>query len=98
MNLVGFNGETVQVIGKVTLPIETHGVTIYSKMIIIDANSTYNVVLERPWLHHMKVIHSSYHQMITFSVFEKIEKIRNGQVYTRSCFVSTMKRKTYEDK
>lgn len=76
MNMVGFSGETSQVIGKVTLLVKTHGMTIYSKMMAINTNSTYNVILGRPWLHNMKVLPSTYHQMIKFSVDGKIEKIR----------------------
>lgn len=61
MDLVGFSGETTRVIWKVTLPMETHGVTIYSKMFVIDADSAYNVILGRPWLHDMKAVPSNYH-------------------------------------
>lgn len=51
MNVVGFSGETNRVIGKVIQPDKTHRVTVYSKMMVINANSAYNVILERPWLH-----------------------------------------------
>lgn len=47
MNLVGFSGETSRVVGKVTLPVETHGLIIYSKMMDIYADSAYNVILNK---------------------------------------------------
>lgn len=97
MNLVGFNGETDRVDGKVTMPIETHRVTIYLKMIVIDNDSTYNVILGIPWFHDMKACPYSYRQLIKFSICRRIEKIMSDQVYTRSCFVSAMKGKTYEN-
>lgn len=81
-----------------TIPVKIHRVTVYSKMIVIVADSTYNVILEIPWLHNMKTVHSSYHQMIKFHIRRKVEKIMSDQTYSHSCFVSAMKGKTYEDK
>lgn len=83
MNLVGFSGDTSQVIRKVTLLVETHKEAIYSKMVVIDVGSTYNVILDKPWLHDMKVVPFSYHRTIKFLVCGKIEKIKNDQVYAR---------------
>lgn len=40
MSLVGFSGETSRVIEKVTLPVETHAMAIYMKIMVIDAKST----------------------------------------------------------
>lgn len=64
INLVGFSGEISLIIRKVTLLVETHEVSIYSIKMVIDANSAFNVILVRPWLHDMYAILPSYHQMI----------------------------------
>lgn len=71
MNFVGFSRETSLIVEKVTLPVETQRVVIYSKMMVIDANSAFNVILGKPWLHEMKAVPSSYPQMIKFLVCRK---------------------------
>lgn len=66
MNMVRFNGEISVVLKKVVLPLITHEVTFFSIMLVIDAPSTYNAIMGRPWLHTMKVIPSTLHQKSDF--------------------------------
>lgn len=66
MNLVGFSGVMSSVVRKVVMSVETKGVTIYSTVMVANANLAYNAILEGPWLHKMKVIPSTYHHMVKF--------------------------------
>lgn len=53
MNLVGFSDETSRVTRRMTLSVETHRITIYSKLMVIDYDLAYNVIIGRPQLHEM---------------------------------------------
>ncbi|XP_021754941.1 uncharacterized protein LOC110720247 [Chenopodium quinoa] len=64
--LVGFNGETKKTIGEITLPTYAKGINLQVMFLVIDTLSSYNIILGRPWIHEMKAILSTYHQIIKF--------------------------------
>ncbi|KAJ9541697.1 hypothetical protein OSB04_028203, partial [Centaurea solstitialis] len=64
--LVGFNGDTTNTIGEITLPVFTKGINKPTKFNVIDRQSAYNAILGRPWIHDMKAVPSTYHQKIKF--------------------------------
>lgn len=49
--MVGFNGEMSPMIEKIVLPIETKGVIVYTMLMVVNADFTYNAVIGIPWLH-----------------------------------------------
>ncbi|XP_074373739.1 uncharacterized protein LOC141714097 [Apium graveolens] len=60
--LVGFSGETKRTLGEITLPTYAQGVNLLEKFCIIDVDSSYNIIMGRPWIHNLKVVPSTYHQ------------------------------------
>ncbi|XP_074300357.1 uncharacterized protein LOC141631607 [Silene latifolia] len=64
--LVGFSGETANSLGEIVIPTYVGGVNKQVRYLVIDGPSTYNVILERPWLHLMKAVPSTYHHYIKF--------------------------------
>ncbi|XP_074300534.1 uncharacterized protein LOC141631812 [Silene latifolia] len=52
--LVGFSGETAHSVGEITIPTYIEGVNKLVRYLVIEAPTTYNVILGRPWLHRMK--------------------------------------------
>lgn len=92
MNLVSLNRKTRWVIRIVTILVKPLDVAVYRKMMVLDAELTYNAILE------IKAIHSTYHKMIKFLVRGWIEKLCSDQVYAWSRLVTTMKEKNYGDK
>ena len=91
MTLIGFSGEHKATIGEITLPVYTEGVNLHTKFQIIDAPSAYNVILGRPWIHELKAVPSTYHQVIRFPTPWGIRQIRGEQIASRDCYRSAFK-------
>ena len=51
--LIGFSGEVKQTAGEVTLPVYAEGINMSTKFLVVDCKSSYNMILERPWIHDM---------------------------------------------
>ncbi|KAL6340327.1 hypothetical protein AAG906_040764 [Vitis piasezkii] len=61
--LFGFNEATITFLGDVVLSIQADLVTLSMQFSMVDDLSSYNAIIGRAWLHKMKVISSTYHQM-----------------------------------
>ncbi|XP_074342010.1 uncharacterized protein LOC141679407 [Apium graveolens] len=59
--LVGFSGETKRILGEITLPTYAQRVNLLEKFCIVEVDSTYNIIMESPWIHNLKVIPSTYY-------------------------------------
>ena len=64
--LVGFSGEQKFTIGDITLPAYTGRVSLNVTFAVLDCPSAYNVILGRPWIHKMRAVPTTYHQVIRF--------------------------------
>lgn len=53
MNLAGFNGEPSAVIEKLLMSISTGFYFVYSTMMVVDTDSTYNAIFGSLWLNEM---------------------------------------------
>ncbi|XP_058180085.1 uncharacterized protein LOC131298624 [Rhododendron vialii] len=62
--LIGFSGTPVWPLGRITLPVVTGSVTSNLEFVVVDAPSPYNAILGRNWLHSIKVVASTYHQVV----------------------------------
>jgi len=49
--LVGFSGETKNMLGDIKLPIYIEGVNTMQNFYVIDCLSCCNIILGRPWIH-----------------------------------------------
>ncbi|XP_070019738.1 uncharacterized protein [Nicotiana sylvestris] len=81
--LEGFNLISVTIRGETLLPIHAEAVTKNTMFEVVDGNMDYNVILERPWIHEMKVVPSTYHQLLKFPTPEGIKYIRGDQPVAR---------------
>ncbi|RVW72332.1 hypothetical protein CK203_055453 [Vitis vinifera] len=61
--LSGFNGAATTSLGDIVLPVQVGPVTLNVQFSVVQDLSPFNVILGRTWLHYMKVILSTYHQM-----------------------------------
>ncbi|XP_074301591.1 uncharacterized protein LOC141632992 [Silene latifolia] len=50
--LVGFSGETKNIMGEIHLPTYVEGVSSYKRFGVLDCLSSYNAILGRPWIHN----------------------------------------------
>lgn len=54
--LVGFSGEANVILGEVGLLVYMEGMNLNTTFLINNAYLTYNVFLERPWIHELREI------------------------------------------
>ena len=92
--LIGFSREVKQTAGEVTLPVYTKGINMLTKFLVVDCDSSYNMILGQPWIQAMGVVPSTLHQMVKFPTPWGIKAIRGVQEYSRSCYQTTLKGKT----
>ena len=64
--LFGFNGATTLTMGDITLLVRAGLVVQQVMFSIVEDLGLYNAIIGRAWLHAMKVVPSTYHQMINY--------------------------------
>ena len=64
--LFGFNGATTATLGDVTLPVKVDLVTHWVLFSVVEDLGPYNAIVRRTWLHSMKAMPSTYHQMVSY--------------------------------
>ncbi|XP_013628330.1 PREDICTED: uncharacterized protein LOC106334574 [Brassica oleracea var. oleracea] len=92
--LIGFSGEVKQTAGEVTLPVYAEGFNMSTKFLVVNCDSSYNMILGRSWIHDMGAVPSTLHQMVKFPTPWGKRAIRGDQEYSRSYYQTTLKGKT----
>ena len=64
--LSGFNGASTTSLGNIVLPVQADPVTLNVQFSIVEDLSPFNAILGGALLHGMKVIPSTYHQMVSY--------------------------------
>ncbi|XP_073037999.1 uncharacterized protein [Primulina eburnea] len=93
--LFGFAGHAVYPEGEITLPL-TLGMgdlrkTVMTTFTVVDAPSSYNVILGRPAMNEMKAMASTYHQKIKFPVRGKVGEVKGDLPSSRRCYGETVR-------
>ena len=99
--LVGFNSQPEWPLGRVVLPVQAKSVVKMTEFLVVKVSSPYNAIMGRTWLHEMKAIASTYHQVIKFSAISNIgspehfniEEVFGDQISAKMCFMTAMKGK-----
>ena len=84
--LSGFNGATTTSLGDIVLPVQAGPVTLNVQFLVVQDLSPFNAILGRTWLHYMKVIPSTYHQMVSFLTEDGQIDLHDNQLATRQCY------------
>ena len=63
---IRFSGEKNYTIGEITLSVYAGGVNLSVTFMVLDIPLAYNVILERSWIHNMRDVPSTFHQVIKF--------------------------------
>ncbi|XP_013607947.1 PREDICTED: uncharacterized protein LOC106314656 [Brassica oleracea var. oleracea] len=92
--LVGFSGEVKRTAGEVVLPVYAEGINMSTMFLLVDCQSSYNMILGRPWIHDMGAVPSTLHRMVKFPTPWGIKAVRSDQENSRSCYQTTLKGKT----
>ncbi|XP_009763026.1 uncharacterized protein [Nicotiana sylvestris] len=81
--LVGFNLASVTTRGEILLPMNAEGITNTTLFEVVGDDIGYYIILDSPWLHEMKAVTSTYHQLLKFLTLERIKQIREDQPTAR---------------
>ena len=81
-------------LSREVLPVYAEGINMSTKFLVVDCESSYNMILGRPWIHDMGAVPSTFHQMVKFLTPWGIRAIIGDQENSRSCYQTTLKGKT----
>ncbi|XP_034681044.1 uncharacterized protein LOC117910982 [Vitis riparia] len=84
--LSGFNGASTTSLGDIVLPVQAGPVTLNVQFFVVQDLSPFNVILGRTWLHYMKAIPSTYHQMVSFLTKDGQIDLYGSQLAARQCY------------
>ncbi|RVW83026.1 hypothetical protein CK203_042506 [Vitis vinifera] len=84
--LSGFNGSSTTSLGDIILPVQAGPVTLNVQFSVVQELSPFNVILGRTWLHYMKAIPSTYHQMVSFLTNDGQIDLYGSQLAARQCY------------
>ena len=100
-HLRGFSGEKVLPLGSIQLVLTLGDppcqATTTARFLIVEAPSTYNMLLGRPPLNAIKAIPSAYHMMIKFPTISGVGMVRGDQRVARECYSASVKQKTVDN-
>ena len=94
-HLRGFSREKILPLGSIQLVL-TFGdplcqATTTIRFLIVDAPSTYNVLLGRPSLNAIKATFFAYHMVIKFPTINEVGMVRGNQRVAKDCYSASMK-------
>ena len=91
--LVGFSREQKFTIGDITLPVYAGGVNMNLTFAVLDSPLAYNMILGRPWIHKMREVPSTYHQVVRFPTKWGIKEIKGEQSILCEYYRNTLRAK-----
>ena len=89
--LVKFSGKQKFTLGDITLLVYAARVNLHITFIVLDSLSAYNVILGKPWIHDMRAVPSTFHQVIKFPTAWGVKEIKGKQGTSRDCYHNTMR-------
>ena len=63
------------------------------ELTVVDTRSTYNMIVERLWLHAMKAVPCTYRQKEKFLMKRGVDEILGDQAETQVCYIKTLDEK-----
>ena len=100
-HLRGFSKEIVLPLGSIqlvlTLGDPPYQATTVVRFLIVDAPSTYNILLGRPSLNAIRAIPSTYQMVIKFPTTNGVGMVQGDQRVARECYSASMKQKAVDN-
>ena len=84
--LCDFNGVTTTTMGYIALPVKARPVVWQVLFSVVEDLGPYNAIVGRAWLHAMKVVPSTYHQMINYRTTARKIDLLSSQLAARQCY------------
>ncbi|XP_070006090.1 uncharacterized protein [Nicotiana sylvestris] len=84
--LNSFNMASETTKGEIMLPVNVTGTIQETKFHVIKDDMRYNALLERPWIHNMRAVPSTLHQVLKFPTLEGIKMVYDEQPVSKDMF------------
>ena len=84
--LSGFNGASTTSLGDIMLPIRVRPVILNVQFSMIDDLSPFNAIMGRTWLHDMKAIPFTYHQIVSYLTEKGQINLYGSQLAAHQCY------------
>ncbi|XP_034698236.1 uncharacterized protein LOC117923851 [Vitis riparia] len=81
-----FNEAATTSLGDIVLLVQAGPITLNVQFSVVQDLSPLNAVLGLTWLHYMKAIHSTYHQMVSFLIEDGQIDLYDSQLAARQCY------------
>ncbi|XP_058211606.1 uncharacterized protein LOC131323781 [Rhododendron vialii] len=92
--LVSFTEAPIWPLGMILLPVRAGSRVIDVEFVVVNSPSPYNIILDQAWLHGMKAVASTLHQVMKFIGWNGWqESLRGDQVQSKKCYISTVTNK-----
>ena len=88
--LLGFNEATIMTLGDVTLLMKAEPITQRVFFSVVEDLGPYNSILGRTWLHSMKAMSSTYHQMVSYLTSAWQVDLLSSQLAAQQCYQLTL--------
>ena len=88
--LFSFNGATTTTLGDVTLLVKAELVTQQVLFSVAEDFEPYNAIVGQTWMHSMKAVPSTYHQMVSYSTSAEQVDLLSSQLAARQCYQLTL--------
>ena len=73
-------------LGDVVLPVQVGPIILNVQFSVVEDLSPFNAILGRTWLHGMKVVPSTYHQMVSFITQDGQIDLYESQLAAQQCY------------
>ncbi|XP_060182135.1 uncharacterized protein LOC132611778 [Lycium barbarum] len=84
--LTGFNNSIERTLDEIILPLVAGGAEPQTIFSIMSSAMAYNMIVGRPWIHAMKAVPSTYHQVIKFPTAWGVGEVRGEQRIFKDCY------------
>ena len=88
--LSSFNGATTTMLGDFTLFVKSGPVTQLVLFSLVKDLGPYNAIVGQTWLHSMKVVPSTYHQMVSYLTNVGQVDLSSSQLVVKQCYQLSM--------
>ena len=88
--LSGFNRAITTTLGDITLPVKVGPVTQQVLFSVIKDLGPCNAIVGQTWLHSMKAVSSTYHQMVSYLTTVRQVNLLSSQLDARQCYQLTL--------